>query len=371
MKGLLRILSGEGEKGVVDLETGTYTIGRDESAEIKIDSRQVSRKHAQVIVEQDQVRLVDCGSANGTLVNGKAITALTIRDGDRIQVGDVVFEYHSKRVRSNPPPSQGEKDVYTVRRSSRGARIVPPPGKQRMSSLPLRPLLSLLFAVGMGGVTLLVGMSFRSSIEARLTRESLHLGSALVRYLAEKNKEELRVGNELLLDAETVLKERGVREAYIINKKGRVLAPSAKLGQLDNDLYTGEALNQTGDQVRLPSPPLADGTRIFVHPIQVYNDKQGMYQTVGVAKIVFSPRDAVAGVSDLDRVILVVTMAAAAVGALLAWLLAAWLTRPLARLAESIHQRRLGQPVRLPGTPFREWAHLFDAIERILEEKNR
>ncbi len=128
---------------------------------------------------------------------------------------------------------------------------------------------------------------------------------------------------------------------------------------------------QAGDHSINPSPPLADGTRIFVHPIRAYNDKQGTYETLGVAKIVFSPRDAVAGGADVDRIILILTIAVTAIGAVLAWFLTVWLTRPIARLAECVHQWRLGQPVRFPGVMFKEWSELSDAIEHVVEEKNR
>jgi HAMP domain-containing protein len=140
---------------------------------------------------------------------------------------------------------------------------------------------------------------------------------------------------------------------------------------MDNDLFTMEALAQPSDAILPSSPPLADGNRIFVHPIRAYNDKQGTYETLGVAKILFSPREAMPGLRDLDRMILLALVGSILAGLALAWLIAAWLTHPLTELAESIHQRRMGQPVTTPGAPFREWADLFGAIERILEEKER
>jgi diguanylate cyclase (GGDEF)-like protein len=47
----------------------------------------ISRRHAQVIVSGDEVRIVDLGSTNGTLVNGRDVQDHVLQRGDRIFVG--------------------------------------------------------------------------------------------------------------------------------------------------------------------------------------------------------------------------------------------------------------------------------------------
>jgi DNA-binding winged helix-turn-helix (wHTH) protein len=62
-------------------------IGRDESCDITIHDRQVSRQHARLTINPDGVFIEDLNSKNGTHCNGKFITEpVLLEDGDIIQV---------------------------------------------------------------------------------------------------------------------------------------------------------------------------------------------------------------------------------------------------------------------------------------------
>jgi diguanylate cyclase (GGDEF)-like protein len=65
------------------------TIGRDDSAEVRMSDAGVSRSHARILTRPDGViYLVDLDSSNGTFVNGERITGPTfLADGDKIGVG--------------------------------------------------------------------------------------------------------------------------------------------------------------------------------------------------------------------------------------------------------------------------------------------
>jgi pSer/pThr/pTyr-binding forkhead associated (FHA) protein len=66
---------------------GDVIIGRDDSCNVVIQDRQVSRYHARFIALPKGVQLEDLGSKNGTHVNGQpVIEPVTLQDGDVIQV---------------------------------------------------------------------------------------------------------------------------------------------------------------------------------------------------------------------------------------------------------------------------------------------
>jgi hypothetical protein len=68
-------------------------IGRGENCHIRPQSNLVSRKHCMISVEKGSVAVEDCGSANGTLVNGKIVLQRrTLHNSDRIQVGPLELE---------------------------------------------------------------------------------------------------------------------------------------------------------------------------------------------------------------------------------------------------------------------------------------
>jgi hypothetical protein len=62
-------------------------IGRlPECAVVLVDTN-ISRRHAQVAMDDGAVVVTDLGSTNGTFVNGRRITRSTVRPGDEITVG--------------------------------------------------------------------------------------------------------------------------------------------------------------------------------------------------------------------------------------------------------------------------------------------
>jgi len=68
------------------------TFGRDPNADIPVLSRAASRAHALIKRGSDgQLLLVDLGSRNGTLVNGKLTKERALELGDTIQIGGTVF----------------------------------------------------------------------------------------------------------------------------------------------------------------------------------------------------------------------------------------------------------------------------------------
>lgn len=73
---------------VIRLRHGENILGRDPDAAIVIDSPDVSRHHARLLVAADTVTLEDLGSKNGTFVNGERVLhARPVGDGDEITIG--------------------------------------------------------------------------------------------------------------------------------------------------------------------------------------------------------------------------------------------------------------------------------------------
>ncbi len=69
------------------LEGETLSIGRDESNDVVLPDRRVSRQHAVIERRGDRYYIRDCGSKNGTYVNGELLTEPhALRDGDEIQI---------------------------------------------------------------------------------------------------------------------------------------------------------------------------------------------------------------------------------------------------------------------------------------------
>lgn len=58
-------------------------------------AKSVSRRHARILKQDDEIVLEDLGSINGTFINGKRLDPYlpeTLKDGDKIQLGKVPIE---------------------------------------------------------------------------------------------------------------------------------------------------------------------------------------------------------------------------------------------------------------------------------------
>jgi len=75
--------------GDIELSQGKYILGRSEEADIKIDDRSVSRKHAEILVLKNQVVIVDLSSSNGTFINGERISMKEVQPGETVRFGQV------------------------------------------------------------------------------------------------------------------------------------------------------------------------------------------------------------------------------------------------------------------------------------------
>ena len=68
--------------------TGDWTrIGRSTAADVRFDDPTVSRRHALIIREGDQLKLVDDSSLNGIFVGGERIERHALVDGDSFLIG--------------------------------------------------------------------------------------------------------------------------------------------------------------------------------------------------------------------------------------------------------------------------------------------
>jgi pSer/pThr/pTyr-binding forkhead associated (FHA) protein len=93
MKAQLVVVRGKPEGKVIPLASPTFKIGRGETCHLRPSSEQVSREHAEFTITAEGLMVRDLGSRNGTLVNGKALTAepCSLKDRDLVQVGPLTF----------------------------------------------------------------------------------------------------------------------------------------------------------------------------------------------------------------------------------------------------------------------------------------
>jgi len=95
---LLVIRAAEGNTGLgpeIAL-SAAVTFGRSAENSVTLDDRYVSGEHAQIYLHDGRRVLLDRGSTNGTLLNGRPVEGeVELGDGDQISIGQSVFEYRA------------------------------------------------------------------------------------------------------------------------------------------------------------------------------------------------------------------------------------------------------------------------------------
>jgi serine phosphatase RsbU (regulator of sigma subunit) len=94
------VLSGPGAPRMIDPSKTGVVIGRHANADVTLPSGSVSRRHARLTWEHDQVFVEDLGSSNGTFVNDARIPGRTrLRAGDLLRIGASVLRLETPAAR--------------------------------------------------------------------------------------------------------------------------------------------------------------------------------------------------------------------------------------------------------------------------------
>lgn len=136
----MRFISGKYQGGEFPLPPNSEIIvGRSSDLDMVLVEDMVSRKHAKISVDTEQVTIQDLGSTNGTFVNGERVKRATLNDGDRVLIGTSII----KLVTSDAPLSAAPaaKKIQQVAEARRTNQVRSMSGA--IDEVPLPDLLQL------------------------------------------------------------------------------------------------------------------------------------------------------------------------------------------------------------------------------------
>ena len=112
-----RILVGFNGQTVAEREltTGRFIIGRTPDNDLQIDSKYISRHHAQIITSVHGSVVEDLNSTNGIYVRAKRVRRRMLNDGDVVQIGQHEVMYFDERLsRTRAMPGDIEDDAVPL-----------------------------------------------------------------------------------------------------------------------------------------------------------------------------------------------------------------------------------------------------------------
>lgn len=140
-------------------------IGRSPECQVLLENAGVSRNHAKIVREHDQLKVVDLLSGNGTFVNGQQVKQAIIGSGDTIRIGKfTLYVSLSDRPLNVPQPQAGPKSseamsgTVFLRPEERAAILQqskPAPARERPPAKPLKAR----FPWGVASFSLVIGVA--------------------------------------------------------------------------------------------------------------------------------------------------------------------------------------------------------------------
>jgi signal transduction histidine kinase len=110
------VIQGRDQGKRFELEGPRATIGRIAGNTIQLRDTEVSREHAELQrAEDQQYRIADLGSSNGTFVNGKRVERSDLVSGDQVQLGRTLLLYTGL---PSPTPDEPTRQIDIVERQA-------------------------------------------------------------------------------------------------------------------------------------------------------------------------------------------------------------------------------------------------------------
>jgi len=111
----------DGSQKAFSVPSDNTIIGRRHDCDLCIPLTVVSKRHCQMNLNKEAVKIRDLDSRNGTFLNGKRIDETTVKAGDYIRIGPLTFllQIDGKPEKIIPPKPQQAKPTP--------AEKVPPP----------------------------------------------------------------------------------------------------------------------------------------------------------------------------------------------------------------------------------------------------
>lgn len=146
---VLRFISGKYQGGEFPLVNDkAIIVGRSSDLDMVLVEDMVSRKHARITMQQDQIWIEDLGSTNGSFVNGEKIKRARLKEGDRVLIGTSILKVISgDGARDGADAKRDLENVAAARRNTQARTM-----SGSIEEVPLPDLLQLFGTSKKNGV---------------------------------------------------------------------------------------------------------------------------------------------------------------------------------------------------------------------------
>jgi hypothetical protein len=149
---VLRFISGKYKGGEFPVSNEKeIVVGRSSDLDMVLVEDMVSRKHARIAMQGDQIWIEDLGSTNGTFVNGEKIKRGRLKEGDRVLIGTSILKLLTADAsRAAQAAGEAKRELESVAQARRASQQRTMSGS--IEEVPLPDLLQLFGTSKKSGV---------------------------------------------------------------------------------------------------------------------------------------------------------------------------------------------------------------------------
>jgi len=114
----------DGQRKDFPLTNTVSVVGRGEECELQIPLLNVSRRHSEIRLDGEIIRVKDLASSNGTYLNNQRISEGELSAGDRLSIGPIVFTVQVDGQPGEVAPVKSEGQVVAEGSAVDGATVV-------------------------------------------------------------------------------------------------------------------------------------------------------------------------------------------------------------------------------------------------------
>ncbi len=327
----IRFLNGKLSGQTIPLQEGTYLLGRGEDCQITIPDSGISKKHAEIEVDEEGIIIHDLDSSNGTFLNGLKIQEREVQEKDKVSLGQITFDIvpapdlllaHPTQNMGGQPvplhPSQGMPAPHypqapngypqgfpqnganlTMEKDNKEAPVkltlknwfvnymdkVVLPGVYKLPTLAdFKWVIAsfLIFFVVM--VTALSVVPLIQILNASVAQESMNHAESIARTLSRMNYEAIKTRVHSAADVDYALKRPGVTKAFIIQAvNGRIIAPAERAHTYPSFPFVHEG-RKTGNVF---VKKIDSNTVGAMAPISFFNSKTNTESAVAYSVVIY------------------------------------------------------------------------------------
>ena len=303
----IKFLSGSMAGQEIHLQKGLVILGKEDSCQVSIPDSGISKKHAQITVRDENILIEDLDSSNGTYVEGKQIYSHILNTGDRVALGNVVFEVRKKQ--QAQPLSHPYMSPYPSSQpmAAEGAQSTMPQDKVNVEGvqkkvtgylhnvvLPgvykLAEWVEFKWVVGIFVIGFIFLVTFFSSfpliqiLRSSVEQESLNNAESIAITLEKLNRTPLQKGLETALNVSYAQRRPGVTKALIISAvSGRILAPA----ELAHSYPKIPFIHKARKLDKVTVEKIDSSTVAAMAPIRFYNPKTGENNPMAYSVVIY------------------------------------------------------------------------------------